>query len=399
MARAGKKWDNGCCSVHDGTIGSFERLGHRIRTIADWEQVVKREGVNFLRVGKIACGIVTVGLVATGAGAVAAPAIGGALGGLGGLSGLTGAAATSHGLAVIGGGSLTAGGLGMAGEATVIAVGTGLLGGAGGGILVNKFVGEIKGFAIRTPRKGVSTQVIVVNGFLSQGENLITEWKPALKKHFGKATWFEIDWESKRLQELGKVAFGGAGKSALSQAVKKFAKHATKQAGKNLSPVAWLSTALDVGGNPWSIAMAKARQTGQLLADLILRADGRRRYTLLGHSLGARVIYYTLQSLAEAQRGQPRVREVHLLGGAVGADADIWENLPKAVNGRIYNYYSKRDSVLQTLYRAGTLFLSEPIGRTAIRLQSDKVRNIDVTDFVGGHSKFKRHLADYMFVA
>jgi len=393
MARTGSKWDEELCAVHDGTIGSFDTLKIRLKSIDEWRNITKREAINIARVAKIGGGTVAVALAATGAGAFAAPAIGGAVGSLAGLSG---AAATSHGLAVLGGGALAAGGFGMAGGTAVIAVGAGLLGGIGGGVLTNKYVGEIDGFDIFKRNDGSGTQVIFVNGFLSQGESLVQDWKPTLRKQFPNNKWYEVAWESKNLQDLGNIALQGPKGSTFRKAVEQAAKTATKEAPKKLAPLAWLSTILDIGGNPWFVALSKAQKTGQLLADLILRADGRARYVLFGHSLGARVLYYTLQALAEADVKRPRIREAHLLGGAVGRDKYDWIGVDSAVEKSIYNYYSKNDDVLRILYQVGTLFMYEPIGLGPIETRSKKIRNIDVTNLVGGHSQFKPLLPKYI---
>ncbi|HMS72292.1 MAG TPA: hypothetical protein PKB03_04595 [Baekduia sp.] len=79
--------------------------------------------IRMLKVLGVGVGLAAVGVVTAG---VAAPAIGGAIGG---AMGLSGAAATSAGLAFLGGGSLAAGGFGMAGGTALL----GALGAAGGG--------------------------------------------------------------------------------------------------------------------------------------------------------------------------------------------------------------------------------------------------------------------------
>lgn len=351
MARAGKTWDDECCAVHDGTIGSFDSLRIRLKNITKWRLVTKREGANIAASAKIA------------------------------------------GVAVLGGGAVV---VGMAGGAIVITVGTGLLGTFGGGILVNKFVGEIDGFDINTRHRGSGTQVIFINGLLSQDESLLQDWRPTLQDNFANNTWCELAWESKRLRDLGKLALKGAQKVAFLKGLEIAAKKGTKQAAKKFSPAILLPMVLELGGNPWFVALSKAQKTGQLLADLILRADGRARYVLFGHSLGSRVIYYTLQALAEADLKQPRIREVHLLGGAVGRDQKAWTGIDSAVSGPIYNYFSKKDDVLRVLYKMGTFFTSEPIGRGPIESNSNKIYNVDVTDDVGGHGEFKKNLPMYI---
>jgi hypothetical protein len=393
MARTGIKWDDECCAVHDGTIGSFDALRIRIKNITEWKLVTKRKRANIARLGKIAGGSVAVGLVATGAGAVLAPAAGGAIGAFKGLSGAT---AIKHGLAILGRGALAAGGFGVKGGTAVIAVGTGMLGGVGGGVLVNKYVGEIDGFDIKTHRRGSGTQIIFINGLGSQSNSLLHHWKPTLQNNFGKNTWYELEWESKRRSDLGKLIRKELYKRTFRKTLEIAAKTATKQAAKKLSPAFWLSTVLELGRNPWLVALSKAQKTGQLLADLILRADGRARYVLLGHSLGARVIYYTLQALAEADVREPRIREAHLLGGAVGRDRKSWTGIDSAVSGQICNYYSKNDDMLRVFYKVGTLFTSKPVGRGPIIYRPNKIRNVDVTGFVGGHDEYKQHLPEFI---
>lgn len=95
------------------TIDNIDRdLRREVRRLA--RKALPKGKLAALALGGLAIGVLTGGL--------AAPFVGGAIGGAAGLSG---AAATSAGLATLGGGALTAGGLGMAG-------GTALVAGAGG---------------------------------------------------------------------------------------------------------------------------------------------------------------------------------------------------------------------------------------------------------------------------
>jgi len=66
-----------------------------------------------------------------------------------------------------------------------------------------------------------------------------------------------------------------------------------------LWPIALLNFARIVD-NPFSVAKARAEKAGLVLADAIInRAQGRRPLTLIGFSLGARIVYTCLLSLAE----------------------------------------------------------------------------------------------------
>ena len=116
----------------------------------------------------------------------------------------------------------------------------------------------------------------------------------------------------------------------------------------------------------------------------------------MGHSLGARVVYYTLRSLA----GGPvqRIKAAHLLGGAVGTGSKReWDEAASAVYGGVHNYYSKRDDVLRILYSAGRLLIGTPaIGRNPIRADAPNLVNHDVTKWVGSHGEFKEASAAYL---
>lgn len=120
-----------------GQLGVHEllELDEDLRTTI--KRVQKRPR-NWRRIGLIGVGGAAIG-AATGG--LAAPAIGGAIGG---SMGLSGAAATNAGLALLGGGSLASGGLGMAGGTALITATAAFGGGAvaaGAGV-----TGQSKGY-------------------------------------------------------------------------------------------------------------------------------------------------------------------------------------------------------------------------------------------------------------
>jgi hypothetical protein len=116
----------------------------------------------------------------------------------------------------------------------------------------------------------------------------------------------------------------------------------------------------------------------------------------MGHSLGARVIYYALQALNG--RKPRKVRTAHLLGGAVGNNpGENWSKAASALFGPLHNYYSSNDQVLKILYSVGTFFLgSSPIGRTPIQSADITICNHDVSVFVNSHGSFKSAAAAYL---
>ena len=61
-----------------------------------------------------------------------------------------------------------------------------------------------------------------------------------------------------------------------------------------------LMTVAEVIDNPFTVGLARSDKAGKLLADaLINKVQGERPVTLCGFSLGARVIYTCLKTLAE----------------------------------------------------------------------------------------------------
>lgn len=51
---------------------------------------------------------------------------------------------------------------------------------------------------------------------------------------------------------------------------------------------------------PWTIALQQAIKAGKVLAKILAERDqGQRPVTLIGYSMGARVIYYCLRALRD----------------------------------------------------------------------------------------------------
>ena len=135
--------------------------------------------------------------------------------------------------------------------------------------------------------------------------------------------------------------------------------------------------------------------TGLILADLLARTDHKEGFILMGHSLGARVIYYVLEALSTTKNAN--INDVYLLGGAVGLDnSPDWDAAVSAVSGSIFNVYSTRDDVLRYLYQGANAFLSRPIGLGPIRSSSSKLKNLDASSIVDSHMNYKNSLESAM---
>jgi Protein of unknown function (DUF726) len=102
--------------------------------------------------------------------------------------------------------------------------------------------------------------------------------------------------------------------------------------------------------NPWTVSLARADLAGLILADsLIDRNLGSRPITLVGFSLGSRVIYACLRELAK--RGQCGIiQNVYLFGSPMVFKKDEYIQCRTVVSGRIVNGYATNDWILGTCH-------------------------------------------------
>lgn len=358
MARPGDQF----CAEHNGLVPSFEALALQLDELTDYPRLFERKAVNFRRAGRIA-GIALTAMTITTPIALAARAA------------TLGTVAASVGAAV--------------GRTAAIAAGGIALNGAVGGLVANQYYSDIKGFGIDQLQDGLPGGVIAMDGFLTAEKADVDTWRVQLAQLFPHQDWYYLRWESKRLEDLGHTLGRSVVNASLLMTLERWALGAARLAGIGTG----LTVAATVGwlaGNPWSVALHKAEETGKLLAFILARTRGAP-VTLVGHSLGARVIYFTLEALAENDC-RDRVREVHLLGGAVTNESDAWAKCCQAVTERIFNYHSDADWVLRALYPVGVFFTNKPIGITPISGCS-RIVNVDVTATVGDHFTYKNNFA------
>jgi hypothetical protein len=247
--------------------------------------------------------------------------------------------------------------------------------------------------------EGGERSVVFINGFLTEREEHCLDWKHGIRGRFDDASWYFVRWESKSKHKIGQYICSTAGSTAVKVLVKRLAASGSKAFVRKLNPLAALQGVLSATANGWHTSMFKAMKTGVLLADVIARTP-ENRYVLMGHSLGARAIYYAL--LALSTRSVKVVESVYLLGGAVDrTDINGWNQAVSALRsgGRIFNCYSKNDKVLGQIYCAANAGLSDPVGFAPIENCPSAIVNVDCTDFIDGHSQWKAHLAEVLLRA
>ncbi|KAF2187774.1 DUF726-domain-containing protein [Zopfia rhizophila CBS 207.26] len=139
--------------------------------------------------------------------------------------------------------------------------------------------------------------------------------------------------------------------------------------------------------NPWTVSQARADMAGLILADsLIDRNLGTRPITLVGFSLGARVIFSCLKELSS--RGAfGVVQNVYMFGTPVVAKKDDYIRAKAIVPGRFVNGYATNDWILGYLFRATSGGIMQVAGLAPVEVPG--IENINVTELVPGHMAYR----------
>ncbi|XP_027356983.1 transmembrane and coiled-coil domain-containing protein 4-like [Abrus precatorius] len=157
-----------------------------------------------------------------------------------------------------------------------------------------------------------------------------------------------------------------------------------------VAALAWPATLVstfDIIDNKWAIAVDRSDKAGKVLAEVLLKGlHGNRPVTLVGFSLGARVIFKCLQCLAESGGDNAGlVERVVFLGAPIPIGDENWEAARKMVAGRFVNAYSTTDWTLGVTFRASLL----SHGLAGIQpVDLPGIENVDVTQVIEGHSSY-----------
>jgi hypothetical protein len=139
--------------------------------------------------------------------------------------------------------------------------------------------------------------------------------------------------------------------------------------------------------NPFSVAIARADKAGKVMARaLIDKVQGERPVTLMGYSIGARVIYSCLVELAN-QNAFGLVESVILMGAPIPSDSLSWRKIRSVVSARVVNVYSTEDYILGYLYRSTKL----QMGVAGLQEVKDVfgIENVDMSKLVTGHDRYR----------
>lgn len=336
-----------------------------------------------------------------GLGAVAGAALIGVTGGLAAPLLAAGVGTVMGGLGL--GATAAAGYLGaLAGSAPLVGVLFGAYGGRMTGRVVDEYAKEVSDFAFipirksglmsKVPGQGAADEkdarrlrvTIGISGWLTGQHDIVHPWR-VLSSAGTEA--FALRWEMEALINLGNAlgtyvksaAWGLAKREIISRTI-----FGALSAGLWPLGLAKVSRVID---NPFSVAKSRSDKAGVVLADaLINKVQGERPVTLVGYSLGARVVYSCLQSLSE-RKAFGLVENVVLLGTAAPSDSVNWRRMKSVVSGRVINVYSTNDYLLGFLYRTSSLQYGiaglQPVEGVV------GVENVDVSGMVDGHMKYR----------
>lgn len=135
----------------------------------------------------------------------------------------------------------------------------------------------------------------------------------------------------------------------------------------------------------WDKTKDRAKRTGEHHARRLIAELGASHVDIVGHSLGARVAFYTVSGDGPSVP----LRNVVLLGGAVKRSKD-WDQVTNRIGGTVANLHSENDPILGWFKR---LEGRSPCGTK--RIKYDRVWNIDVKKQVVEHraSAYRRTLS------
>ncbi|KAJ1790498.1 hypothetical protein LPJ67_002133 [Coemansia sp. RSA 1938] len=324
--------------------------------------------------------LMIIGLATVGGGLVIglsagllAPAIGA---GIGATLGAIGIANTGAFLGSIGGTAL------ITGAATL--TGSGL---AGSQIVRRTRFAEQFEF-IPCINEGQTNLVLTIPGWLDKADNGVYSFStldPINGDHCS------LLWESEALRRLGsslRMIVGEVFSITLTQTLQ----HTVLPS--LLGPLSipmWLAKLGYVLDNPWSNGCELALKAGPIVADLLLqRVQGQRPVTLVGYSIGARLIFYALLELAN-MNAFGLVGDVYLFGTPVVASEEEWRIAASVVGGRFVNAYSTKDWILSFFYRTTNLGRKSVAGLHPIS-GVNALENFDVSDDVPGHNAYREVL-------
>ncbi|KAL6558935.1 hypothetical protein OROMI_019285 [Orobanche minor] len=350
------------------------------------EEELKEEGRSpkstwekWKRGGIIGAAAVTGGTLMAITGGLAAPAIAAGFSALAPTLGTIIPVIGAHGLAAV------ASAAGSAAGSVAVAASFGAAGAGLTGSKVARRIGEVDEFEFKAigenHNQGRLAIEISVSGFVFEEEDFIRPWE----EQHDNLERYALQWESKNLIAVSTAIQDWLTSKIAVEVMKKGAMMTVLHT--LMTALAWPTALLsltDFIDSQWTIAIDRSDKAGKMLAEVLLKGlQGHRPVTLVGFSLGARVIFKCLQVLAESEKSAGLVERVVLLGAPIAIQDVNWEATRQVVAGRYVNAYSTNDWMLGIVFRANLLTK----GLAGIQpVDVPGIENVDVTEIIDGHS-------------
>ncbi|KXJ89235.1 hypothetical protein Micbo1qcDRAFT_235548 [Microdochium bolleyi] len=294
-----------------------------------------------------------------------------------------GLAAGFTAIGVSGTGSFLAG----IGGAAVITSSAGAAGSYMGGKAAGRRAGSVKTFEYRPLHNNKRVNLIVtVSGWMTNKHDDVRLPFSTVDPAMGDL--YSILWEPEMLQSIGdtiNILATEAVTSTLQQVLGAVGLAALMSGLQIPILMAKITYLID---NPWAVSQDRAWAAGQILADsLIARNLGTRPVTLVGYSLGARVIFACLLEL-EKKGAYGLVQNVYMFGSPVVVKVEEYYKVRSVVSGKFINGYNRTDWILGYLFRLTNGGIRRVAGLAAIE-EIPGIENLDCTDWVAGHMAYR----------
>ncbi|KAF3504001.1 hypothetical protein F2Q69_00040540 [Brassica cretica] len=266
---------------------------------------------------------------------------------------------------------------------TLMAI-TGAAGAGLAGAKMARRTGEIEEFEFKAigenHNQGRLAVEILVAGFVFKEEDFVKPWE-GLTSNLERYT---VIWESKNIIAVSTAIQDWLTSRVAMELMRQGAMYTVLSS--LLAAMAWPATILvaaDFIDSKWSIAIDRSDKAGRLLAEALRKGlQGNRPVTLVGFSLGARVVFKCLQALTETEKNAEIVERVVLLGAPISINNENWRDM---VAGRFINVYATNDWTLGVAFRA-SLLAQGLAGIQPVCIPG--IEDVDVTDMVEGHSSY-----------
>ncbi|KAI8629420.1 DUF726-domain-containing protein [Xylariaceae sp. FL1651] len=274
-----------------------------------------------------------------------------------------------------------------AGGAAIITSGAAASGSFMGGKAASRRTGAVKTFEYRPLHNNKRVNLIVtISGWMTSKVDDVRLPFSTVDPIMGDL--YSILWEPEMLTSMGDT-INILATEALTQGLQQvlgstilISLMAALQLPVVLSKLAYL---ID---NPWAVSLDRAWASGLILADsLIDRNLGTRPITLVGYSLGARVIFACLLELAR-KGAHGLVQNVYLFGAPIVVKKDEFLKAKVVVAGRFVNGYNRNDWILGYLFRLTNGGIRRVAGLATVD-GIPGVENVDCTELVVGHMQYR----------